>query len=460
MKLLTRYLLLLSLTCVTSSVYSQSEVALEQIQIYSNTQPNLNYWHFPANISFFENALDTGLFKELNFVRSTITPTINKELTKQNQVGKITINWEATRTIPFHAYLEIYELDPNTVYQNKIVDISEDKQDSLHSIWAIACNIFNQKHDRVFQKTIILGLTPIQLLGIGYPNGAVATTPNSLFQALSKGVSLLSPDLINMDFLEARVPAAYATDNYWMPLIHNQPRTLFDTSKQFISFNTTKGTELLRIPSATLNKIDLKNKSEAYPYKNIVSAIKNSRSRSATKEYYHVNQPLRDVHENKDYSIQAYLEFNPDPVFQVLENTKQSLLFLPNFNHIIFAGKDSIGMFNVKELVAEKTKFYYPNYVYNGYDSTNKFKIGANNEPEAIIHSRVIEGKVYNHEFKIQFSIQQKLKTIFVDGEIVMIVEGINKPHQMVSLASSLNQDLKNLLLLIAYGELFQSPNN
>ncbi len=460
MKRLKRYLYLLLLTCIVTSVHAQSEVALEQIQIFSNTQPKLNYWHLPENISFIQKALDTGLFKELNIVRSTIAPTIKKELTKQNQVGKISINWEATRNIPFHAYLEIYELDPTTAYQNKLVDISEDKQDSIHSIWAIACNIFNQKHDRVFQKTIFLGLLPFQNIGMGYPIGTVATTPNSLFQALSKGVSLLSPDLIDMDFLEARVPAAYATDNYWMPLVHNQSRTMFDTTKQFISFTSLKGLQLLRIPSATLNKIDLKNKSESYIYKNIVATIKNSRTRSSTKEYYQVIQSLRDVHANKDYTLQAYLEFSPDAGFQFAENNKQSLIFLPNFNHSIFEGKDSVGEFVVKEMVPEKDKYYYPDQIYNGYDSSSKFNLGSNNGPEAITHSRVIEGNIYKHSFKIQFSLPQKQKSIYVDDKISMIIEGTNKPHQMVSIPNAIDDSFKNLLLMIAYGELFQSPNN
>lgn len=460
MKKLIKYIYALLLIVITTSGFSQSEVSLEQIQIFSTTQSKLSYWHLPDNISAIEKALDTGLFKELKLTRSSITPTIKKELTKQNQVGKITVNWEATRTIPFHAYLEIYEIDPVSAYQNKMVDITEDKQDSVHSIWAIACNIFNLKHERVFQKTIFLGLIPIQSLGMGYPVTSIATSPNYIFQAIGKAVSLFSPDLIDMDFLEAKVPAAYATDNYWMPITHNQPRVIFDTAKQFISFTSTNGLQLLRIPAATLNKIDLKNKNESYIFKDIVVAIKNSRQRYNAKEYYQVNQPLRDVHENKDYSIQAYLEFNPEPVYQVLENTKQALIFLPDFKHRIYEGKDSIGNFIVKEMVAEKDKYYYPDQVYNGYDSTNKYKIGGNFEPELITHTKVIEGSINKHDFKIQISMPQKQKTIYIDNKICMIVEGTNKPHQMVSLPTTIDGSLKNLLLMIAYGELFQSPNN
>ncbi len=460
MKQTIQYPLLLLLLVIYSTSFSQSQVALEQIQVYSTTQPKLSYWHLPNDISALEKALDTGLFTKLNLQRSTLQPTIRKELSKQTQVGKITINWETTRDIPFHAYLEIYEVDPFAAYLNKSVDISEEKKDSIHSMWVIACNIFNQKHERILQKTILLGMVPIQALGMGYPITTVSTTPAAQFQALVKAIGLLSPTTNDMEYVEAKIPAAYATDNYWMPIIHNQPRTLFDTSKQFISFANTNGLQLLRIAPASLNKIDLKNKNDNYLFKQVAANIKKYRVGTSSKEYYQVIQPLRDVHANKDYTLEAYLEFNPDAA----ENNnlfinQQALLFIPELTHTIYDGKDSVGQFKVKESYQEKEKFYYPDQIYNGYDSTKKFNIGTNYGPIAIVNAKVIEGIVYKHNFKIEFSVLQQQKTILVDNKILMIIEGANKPRQMVTVPSDIDINLTNLLLLMAYGELFQSPN-
>jgi hypothetical protein len=459
MKRVIQYPFLLALIVIWSNSFGQGKVALEQIQVYSTTQPKLTYWHLPNDITAIEKALDTGLFAKLNLQRSSLQTTERKILSKQNQVGKITINWEATRDVPFHAYLELYELDPIAAYQNKLVDISEEKKDSIHSLWAIACNIFNQKHERLLQKTIVLGMIPVQALGMGYPITSVATTPTAQYQALVKAIGMLSPTTDDMDFIEAKVPAAYATDNYWMPIIHNQPRTLFDTSKQFVSYANASGLQLLRIVPASLNKIELKNKNDNYPFKQVVANIKKYRIGTSSKEYYQVIQPLRDVHANKDYTLEAYLEFNPDVAESGSFIKQQALLFIPEFTHNIYEGKDSIGQFNVKELVQEKDKFYFADQIYNGYDSTKKYNIGTSYGPEAIIHSKVIEGNVYNHNFKIEFSVLQQQKTILVDNKILMIIEGTNKPHQMVSVPSDISNNFKNLLLLIAYGELFQSPN-
>ena len=70
MKIHIRFLFLVFLFPYANKLLSQSQVALEQIQIYSTTQPKLNYWHLPEDIGFIENALDTGLFAKLNLQRA------------------------------------------------------------------------------------------------------------------------------------------------------------------------------------------------------------------------------------------------------------------------------------------------------------------------------------------------------------------------------------------------------
>lgn len=458
MKAISKYIFLFVLAFVFTNGYSQSKVALEQIQIYSSIHPTADYWHLSKDMSQVMNVLDTGIFSKLNLQRELLYQTHQKELTKQSQVGKITIDWSESRSIPFHAYLELYEMDPSVAYQNKLVDLTEEKKDSIHSIWFISCTILNQKQERVFQKTMILGIIPIQTLGMGYPITTCATTPVNLFQAIAKGISFLHPNMTNMDFIEAKVPAAFATDNYWMPIMHNQQRNLFDTTKQFISFASTKGLQLLRMPPAMLNKIDLKNKSANYPFNDIVAFIKKNRPRASMNEYYQVIQPLRDVNNNKDYTIKAYLEFNTD-IAQSNETNKPALIFIPEMTHILYDGKDSVGNLVVKNGVAEKNKFYYPDQIYNGYDSSKKYTMGTSYGAQAIVHERVVEGKVLNHDFAIQFDFSQRQKTILMDNKIVMIIEGDKKPRQMVNLSTNTDLKLSNLLLMIAYSEIFQSPN-
>ena len=459
MKPIIKYTILLSLLFAFTNNYGQSKVVLEQIQVYSTLQPNASYWQLPADISLIEQSLDSGIFKEYNFERvAQFKPTI-KTLTKQNQVGKIVINWEKSRDIPYHAYLELYELDITALNLNKEIQISQQKKDSIHSIWGIAVSIFNEKHDKIFQKTILLGLMPVNNIGIGRVAPFLPTTPNNIFQAISKSVGIISNDIDNFEFVDAKIPEAFFTDNYWMPLVHNQPRVSFDTSKQFISFASTHGSQLLRIPQANLVKLDFKNKTPNYLFKNIITEIRNSRKNVSSNEYYQVTQALRDVHANKDYSILAYLEFDPDHTIDENNNGTQALSFLDGIGNYIFNGTDTIGKFQVKDMEVENTKFYYPNAVYNGYDSSRQYIVQTFNKPMQITHSKVISGNLYNHSFKIQFANDQLLKTVLVDDKVVMILDGLNKPRQMVAIPNNLEEPFKNLLILIAYGELFQSPN-
>ena len=458
------FLLIAFATCSTifgqTKVAFQTKIALEQIQIFSSYHSNANYWRLPANISPLMNALDSGLFSILSLERDNSYPTKKRELTKQNQVGKINIDWTDSKNIPFHAYLEIYEMDPEVVYINRLITVADGKKDSIQSIWFIGCSIFDAQQKKVFQKTIALGLIPISPIGFGTPSMDAATTPTLLYQALAKGISLLDPNTEDISFVEAKVPAAYATDNYWMPMLQTKPRIQFDTTKKFISFADDNGAQILRVPNAILNKIETKPNKANPQFASIVNHIKLNRKNYSRNEYYQAIQPLRDVKENKDYTLVSVLEFNPY-LPENSETGKMGLTFLPALPHYIYENKDSIGEFKVSESVVEKDKYYYPNIAYNGYDSNTQFVMGINAPPVSIVHNRVIEGFIKNRSFMIQYDYSISQKSIYVDNKIWMVIEGNLKPQKMVAFSSNINDEneLKNLLLLIAQSEIFKNPN-
>ena len=258
MKLLNTFLQLLLSLCISIVGFGQNKVVLEQIQTYSTIHPKAIYWHLPTNNNSILNALDTGLFAQLDLQRElTILPQY-KTLNKQSQIGKLVVDWSNSRAYPYHAYLELYELDPEFVYENKLAPIPELKKDSIHSIWYIACNIYNQKQEKLFGKTLLIGILPILSLGMGYAINTTGSVPSNVFEGIAKAISLLSPNMDNMEYLEAKMPKAYATDNYWMPFIHNQPRILFDTTKKFISYSCNNNVQILKIPEAGINKINVK----------------------------------------------------------------------------------------------------------------------------------------------------------------------------------------------------------
>ena len=458
MKPLINFLLLFFFAISNSNSFAQSTVVLEQIQVYSTLNPNAKYWQLPDDISGIQKALDSGIFKESNLTRLTSFSTIKKTLTKQSQVGKITLNWEESRNIPFHAYLELYELNPELIYRNKWINLPQTKRDSIHSIWYIACNIYNQKQEKVFGKTMLIGILPIHSLGMGYEISTTGSLPSNLYQGIAKAIGYISPKMDNMEYMEAKMPTAYATDDFWMPLIHNRPRILFDTAKQFMSYINNGFTHLLRIPEAVLKNINLKDRSPNNPFKDISEIIRKSRAGINYKEYYQVLQPLRDVHEDIDYTLEAYIEFNNEIVNDE-HGKKYGIEFLKDSIHKIYQDKNEIGGFVVKENVLELSKYFYPDRVYNGYDSTKAFALGTFYAKQLILQASVIEGKVLGHNFSIKINLETNLKTISLDNKIIMVVHGDKKPSQMVLVENNTPAHLMNLLLLIAFSEIFQSPS-
>ena len=435
---------------------STPKVVVEQIQAYSYLNPTASYWKIPANISPILETLDSSLFVTLKMQRDKDYTTTTNALTKLNQTGKIKIDWSNSLTIPYHAYIEIYEMDPEFAYKNDLVNLSEREKDSIHSVWFIACSIFNLKKERVFQKTIMLGFTPVESLGLGYTIKSTPSMPSLLYNAIAKSMNYLDAEGDEIDFINVKVPAAYATDNYWMPFVHNMPRILFDTTKKFISFEDNAGVHALRMPPAVLKKINNKDKSETNPYKNLVERLRKTRPQFNRNEYYQVMQPLRDIKNNIDYTLESYIEFNSEPVFN--DNTPRlAIQFLPEVIHRIFQDKDSIGYFTVKDFVKEENKFYYPDLVYNGYDSSHSANLGTFFAKQPITHSRVISGKSMNHDFVIQLNYENNITTILIDKQMVMAISGNKKPLQMVEKRNNL-PTIENLLLLIAYAEIFQQP--
>ncbi len=438
--------------------YGQNKVVLEQIQTYSNIHPAATYWHLPTNITPLLHAFDSGLLASMHLERETSIPPTNKELKKQSQLGKIVVDWSQSRAYPFHAYLELYEMTPSFVFRNNWVTLPESKQDSIHSIWYIACNIYNQKQEKVFGKTMLVAILPIHALGMGQEILTTGSVPSNIYQAIAKAISFMSPQMGDMEFMEAKMPAAYATDNYWMPLLHNQPRIMFDTAKQFMSYSNNGIVQLLRTPEALLNKINVKDKSPENPFKEAINLIRKTRSGIYNKEFYQVIQPLRNVHDNIDYTIEAYIEFTGESMNSDNEK-KNGIEFLKDSIHNLYQDKNNIGNFLVKENSTEPDKFFYPDIIYNGYDSTKSFSLGTFYAKQPIVHSRVIEGRLLDHRFSINMDFENNLKTISLDNKKIMVVEGDKKPIQMVLVEKNTPAPIVNLLLLIAYSEIFQSPS-
>ena len=116
---------------ISEFTFAQTPVVLEQIQSYSYILPNADYWKLDKKAALqIRDALEQNLFKSMSLKLNKDFPTNTVALTKFNQLGKIQINWEQTASIPLHAYVELYELDPSIAFKNNLIDIADSKKDS------------------------------------------------------------------------------------------------------------------------------------------------------------------------------------------------------------------------------------------------------------------------------------------------------------------------------------------
>jgi hypothetical protein len=448
--------LLFAQSICIATIGQSNQVTFEQVQLYSSIQPNAKYWHPSATqVQIFAQLLDSTLFNPLQLQRDTSHPTKIKILTKSNQIGKLVIDWSQSPSSAFHAYLEIYELQPEQTFSNSMVNVVIPKKDSILSTWFLTCTILNESKTPVFQKTVLIGMIPMANQGIGYPINVPITTPKSLFKAIQSGVGYFDKDGEELAYIEAKVPISYASDNFMMPLLHAKPRIAVDTSKDFIQFIQNNSRVVLRTPNANMQKIDTKDKTSTNPFFAILPEIK-KRTNTIFKEYYQALQPLRNVSENKDYTLEAYIEFNPlvDPELRATPPIR----FLPDSIHKIFADTNLIGRFKVLEQKASPGLMFNSNQIYNGYDSSSMYTLNTNYPKGVISISKSIEGNIGMDTFKILFNDDIDVKIIYLNNVAIMAAKGRNKPNFFIPIEQGYPSSMVSLLLLIAYSEIFQSP--
>jgi hypothetical protein len=241
-----------------------------------------------------------------------------------------------------------------------------------------------------------------------------------------------------------------------MPLLHAKPRIAVDTSKGFIQFTQNNSRVVLRTPTANMQKIDTKDKTNSNPFFDILPEIK-KRSNTLFKEYYQAVQPLRNVSENKDYTLEAYIEFNPmiDPEVRATPPIR----FLTDSVHKIFADTNLIGRFKVLEQPSSAGLMFNSNQIYNGFDSSSLYTLNSNYPKGLISISKSVEGNIGKDGFKILFNNDIDVKIIYINDVAIMATKGRNKPTYLIPIQQGYPSSMISLLLLMAYSEIFQSPN-
>jgi hypothetical protein len=133
--------------------------------------------------------------------------------------------------------------------------------------------------------------------------------------------------------------------------------------------------------------------------------------------------------------------------------------FLPDNLHKIYADTNVIGSFKVTEQPVTTGLMFNSNQIYNGYDSSSIYVLNSNYPKGVIAISKSVEGSIGKDTFKILFNNDIDVKLIYFNNVAIMAAKGRNKPNYIVPIEPANQQSITALLLLIAYSEIFQSPN-
>jgi hypothetical protein len=113
-------------------------------------------------------------------------------------------------------------------------------------------------------------------------------------------------------------------------------------------------------------------------------------------------------------------------------------------------------------VIEQKTSaglMFNSNKIYNGYDSSSMYTLNTNYPKGVISISKSIEGNIGKDAFKILFNDDIDVKIIYINNEAIMAAKGRNKPNYIIPIQQGYPNSITSLLLLIAYSEIFQSPN-
>jgi hypothetical protein len=133
--------------------------------------------------------------------------------------------------------------------------------------------------------------------------------------------------------------------------------------------------------------------------------------------------------------------------------------FLPDSVHKIFADTNLIGRFKVLEQSVNTGMLFNSNQIYNGFDSSSLYTLNTNYPKGVATISKSIEGTIGKDAFKILFNNDIDIKLIYINNVAIMAAKGRNKPNYLIPIQQGYPSSLTSLLLLIAYSEIFQSPN-
>ena len=459
-----KLLLNLFLLCVVLQVPAQKKAVIEQFRCISGIGPIMNYWKNTQVEKQVAKQLSQSL---LQYKQSLLpdTASLRIQLLKSSQgvSNNIKPDFTDTDTTKIHLYIDLFELDPKSYFSY----IKYDPKDSLiqkrsASILILKIWMVNYKKDIIFHDALTISVIPSKTNKIGNSYltsiryNTLVTTPIGFVEIVKKGIALLlNPDNTH-PLVEISAPPAFMGDNYLIAKTVAQHDLITVVKNDISSYEYNKSREMIRMGDQLYEEIQLKGKTTVEYPEVLLKALKNTNNYDHST-FLFLRQDARDVIRDKNYFIKLTAQI--DPFYQAGSEEYPFTNFLNGNFHYLISEKDTLADFSIKKNVADETgKKIYPNMVSNGIDSSFFLLNDLKTQPEwPVAYNYVVKGNISKHDFSIFYGgISGKIKEVYLDKKLVCITEGQNAPEKLIVFDNTLNPELLNQLLFMAFIRFFE----
>lgn len=402
--------------------------------------PVMNYFQDSSILKKFTRDLDSLILLKKGYRLKTDQPIIFDNLSNNQSEEKNPVVNKAFPCI----YMDLVEYTPVSYIQkyNQFINDSVFRKEVI-SVFSFQLAIRLNENDFAFNKLLDIFIKRGAGNGMGMTIQNIVLTPKGFNDLLKKSLVILLDSSDNYEQIEMHASPAYTGDNFILEKTAGLPRINVYSNKKLSRFDYDNQEQIIRWGEQEYREIHLKGKNKTILSDSLMSSIQQTESPS---DFVFLLQEGRDVISDKNYIIilpagirKYYNQSQNEPVFDLIKGPFHSLL----------CGNDTVALFSVTRGGTDPEKKLLLHQVSNGI---NKESITAINKNESVIdvhYLYIIEGKMFNHAFRILIS--NFLKEIYIDGQLRLIVQGEKAPERFVTFGNNIPAEMINALLIIGY---------
>lgn len=435
-------------------VTAQQNVILEQIRTFSMFGPITNYWSLPEVRSTFISQLNNNLFKNRNaqVVDTTLNIVAFDDLRK---ISSAPILFSNSDSSTWHLYIDLYEFEPKTFYSAQ----PHYQLDSLLfkraiSVFQLGILIVDATKKIITNEMLTICVSPGSSSGFGISAKGLAVTTKGFTDMLNLGFSRVLNEKNEFELIEVKAGQPFYADNFILPMIGNYSITQTKTQKDIFSYDREGSAEMIRLGDRFYEELITKGKKKNIIDNTPLAVAINNTGNQNISDFVLLRQECRDVIRNKNYTLKLLTEINPD--FRFITEADVFTQFLLGPVHVLLNETDTIAYFSITKNIGTPSKKVFYNKVTNGYDSSSVVMIGASPISKNIFYEYQIDGLIAGKPFSIRCSDGNSLKEISFDNKDIALAKGIFLPERFAIFDASLNTEILNQLLMIAFTSFYQ----